>query len=144
MPNEIPTLNSYRDSATVNYSDSWFHNLIANLIPNFFLSLLGVPESPAHEYDDYSHHEKYLHHDRNELREVACTVAHVKVKFHGGAAMICQFLTSLYIKMYKRQLEIQVSYITIVILSTETPFCHYDIRYLMLQYYMRKLQLIET
>ena len=110
--NEIPALNTYRDSATVIFSGIWFHNLITD----FFLSPLGVPESPAHEYDDYSHHEKYLHHDRNELREVACTVAHVKVKFHGGAAMICQFLTSLYIKMYKRQLEIQVASITVIII----------------------------
>lgn len=64
------------------------------------------------------HTEHHRHRDnrlrtqnpaQHQLREVTCTVAHIKVRFHGGAAMICQFLTSLYIKMYKRHLEQQIS-----------------------------------
>lgn len=79
----------------------------------------GTPtNSPRHgrsqhqRHDIHHHHESIRHSHDNapcRLREVTCTVAHIKVRFHGGAAMICQFLTSLYIKMYKRHLEAQIS-----------------------------------
>lgn len=84
----------------------------------FFCIPKGTPtNSPRHgrsqhqRHDIHHHHESIRHSHDNapcRLREVTCTVAHIKVRFHGGAAMICQFLTSLYIKMYKRHLEAQV------------------------------------
>lgn len=77
----------------------------------------GTPNaSPRHAH--HSHHDNHRHHNttlhpydnsHRQLREVTCTVGHIKVKFHGGAAMICQFLTSLYIKMYRRHLEAQIA-----------------------------------
>ena len=81
-----------------------------------FSTILGSPNSsPRHgttsHTDHHRHRDNRLHPQNSahhQLREVICTVAHIKVRFHGGAAMICQFLTSLYIKMYKRHLEQQV------------------------------------
>ncbi|KAL4240608.1 hypothetical protein ACF0H5_001399 [Mactra antiquata] len=46
---------------------------------------------------------------QQQPQNVTCTVGHIKVKFHGGAARVCQFLTSLYIKVYRRHLEAQIA-----------------------------------
>lgn len=57
------------------------------------------------------HHQPHPNHHRNRVRphDVTCTIGHIKVKFQGGAARLCQFLTSLYIKVYRRHLEAQIS-----------------------------------
>lgn len=64
---------------------------------------------------DFSQDEPSTPQRRHERRgrqvpptDVTCTVGIIKVKFHGGAAMICQLLTSLYIKMYRRHIEAQI------------------------------------
>ncbi|KAK3575848.1 hypothetical protein CHS0354_008030 [Potamilus streckersoni] len=40
---------------------------------------------------------------------VTCSVGRIKIKFHGGAAFLCQLLTSLYIRMYHHHLERQMA-----------------------------------
>ncbi|XP_052263665.1 uncharacterized protein LOC127866876 isoform X2 [Dreissena polymorpha] len=55
------------------------------------------------------HHQ---HHHRSHVlpaHHVTCTVGHIRVRFHGGAARLCQFLTSMYIKVYRRHLEAQIA-----------------------------------
>lgn len=60
-------------------------------------------------------HRHHQHHHRPHVlpaHHVTCTVGHIRVRFHGGAARLCQFLTSMYIKVYRRHLEAQVYFWT--------------------------------
>lgn len=57
------------------------------------------------------HYQPHPPRHRNLVRppDVICAIGHIKVRFHGGAARLCQFLTSLYIKLYRHHLEAQIS-----------------------------------
>ncbi|XP_045212945.2 uncharacterized protein LOC123563885 [Mercenaria mercenaria] len=69
-------------------------------------SIEPTPSPPRHR-----HHHHHTHHHRHRPlpHDVTCTVGLIKVKFQGGAARVCQFLTSLYIKVYRRHLEAQIA-----------------------------------
>lgn len=74
-----------------------------------------------------SHHRR--HHQQRERhrlqpQDVTCTVGHIKVRFQGGAARLCQFLTSVFLKVYKRHLEAQVTQIHCT-LNPDTDYWHY-------------------
>ncbi|WAQ96735.1 hypothetical protein MAR_029425 [Mya arenaria] len=54
-------------------------------------------------------HRQHHHRPRAMPHSVTCAVGHIKVRFHGGAARLCQFLTAMYIKVYRRHLEAQIT-----------------------------------
>ncbi|XP_060598973.1 uncharacterized protein LOC132752632 isoform X2 [Ruditapes philippinarum] len=66
--------------------------------------------SPPRRSRHHNQHRPTHHHRHRPLpHDVTCTVGIIKVKFQGGAARLCQFLTSLYIKVYRRHLEAQIA-----------------------------------
>lgn len=67
------------------------------------------PSPTRSRYHNQHYHHHHHHRHRPRPPDVTCTVGQIKVRFHGGAARLCQFLTSLYIKVYRRHLEAQIA-----------------------------------
>ncbi|XP_052786236.1 uncharacterized protein LOC128221673 [Mya arenaria] len=68
-----------------------------------------VSEATAAALTERHRHRQHHHRPRAMPHSVTCAVGHIKVRFHGGAARLCQFLTAMYIKVYRRHLEAQIT-----------------------------------